>query len=90
MSNPAVKRTPDRKVAQGVTVGGILGVVTALIMALSHKSLTPNELAFIPMAVGVIGHFVGSYLAPYVPRINDIIAYVKALLAEVPPANLPE
>lgn len=78
------KRTPDRKVAQGGVVGVVVAAVTAFIMSKFHLSADVKELVVAGLAVA--GHFVGSYLAPYEPRIEEIIAYVKKLLNEVPAA----
>jgi len=89
MRDVTVKRTPDRKVAQGVTVGTIVATITAVFVTVFHKSLPAVDVAALPAAVGLLGHFFGSYLAPYEPRIQEIIAYAKALIADVPAANLP-
>lgn len=80
------KKTPDRKVAQGGIVGVIVGAVAAIFTTVFHKSLDPAVIAGLPTMLGLLGHFFGSYLAPYEPRIEEIIAYVKKLVNEIPSA----
>jgi hypothetical protein len=89
MKDVAVKKTPDRKVAQGFTVGTIIATITAVFTTVFHKSMPVEAIAALPAGLGLLGHFFGSYLAPYEPRIQEIIAYAKALIADIPSANLP-
>ena len=86
MATVTAKRTPDRKVAQGVTVGAIVAAIAAVFTTVFHKSLDPAVVAGLPAILGLLGHFFGSYLAPYEPRIEEIIAYVKKLVNEIPSA----
>lgn len=78
------KITPDRKVSQG----GIVGVLAAALTAwLTHLlKATGLEASLITSGVGLASGFVASYLAPYEPRIEEIVAYVKKLVNEVPSA----
>ena len=62
------KRTPDRKVAQGLTVGSVAGIISAVFMAIFHKHIPLDIVTALPMVLGVLGHFIGSYLAPYTVR----------------------
>ena len=80
------KRTPDRKVSQGGIVGAIVGIISTVFMTVFHKNLDPVVIAGLPTLLGLLGHFFGSYLAPYEPRIEEIIAYVKKLVNEIPTA----
>jgi hypothetical protein len=82
-------KKPIAKVTVGVTTGTIVGLITSIFMIVFHKSLSPDVIAILPMAIGVLGHFLGSYLTPYIPAIDEIIAYVRALLANVPPVTIP-
>lgn len=77
------KKTPDRKVAQGLTTGSIVGIITAIFMAVFHKNLPVQVITFLPMALGVLGHFAGSYMAPYQPRIAELLVEAKAMLAQL-------
>jgi len=78
------KRTPDRKVVQGGIVGVLVAAATAWVE--SHFHLSADWKTLIVTGMGIVGHQIGSYLAPYEPRIEEIIAYVKKLLNEVPAA----
>lgn len=78
------KRTPDRKVAQGGIAAIIAGAVTAWLSSRFH--FTPLETQIIPPLVTAAAGFVAAYMAPYQPRIEEIIAWVKKLLNEVPSA----
>jgi hypothetical protein len=80
----ATKRTPDRKVTQGSIAAVITGAITTFITQRFH--LTTLEASLIPTLVSIGAYFAGSYIAPYEPRIEEIIAYVKKLMNEVPSA----
>lgn len=82
----STKKTPDRKIAQGLTVGTIVAAITAIFTTIFHKSMPVEVATALPAILGLLGHFFGSYLAPYEPRIEEIIAYVKKLVNEIPSA----
>lgn len=76
------KRTPDAKAWFGITLGGVVAVVTGL---LSHFGFNVHgqELTFLTAGLGLVGHFLGTYFAPYEPRAEEIIAYVEKLWKEL-------
>lgn len=78
------KRTPDRKVSQGSIVGVAAAALTLWLTHLTHATGLTETL--ITSGVGLAANFVGGYLAPYQARIEEIVAYVKKLVNEVPPA----
>lgn len=80
------KRTPDRKVAQGTAVGTVVGLITTVFMLVFHKSLPVAVVTALPAILTLVSHFLGSYFAPYVPRVEEAIAWVKKLLNEIPSA----
>lgn len=78
------KVTPDRKVSQG----GLLGLAAAALTAWITHLLKASglEATVITSAVGLAVNFIGAYMAPYQARIEEIVAYVKKLVNEVPAA----
>lgn len=74
------KRTPDAKAWLGITTGGVVAVITGLLAHLGFN-VTGVELTWITATVGVAGHFLGTYFAPYEPRAEEIVAYVEKLWA---------
>lgn len=60
----------NRKVKYGAGVGGSVGVIIAAIMSWLHVHLSPEELAFIPVALSWLSHVVTSYFTREKPGSN--------------------
>lgn len=76
------KRTPDAKAWLGLSLGGVVAVITGLLAHFGFK-VSGNELTILTAALGLAGHFLGTYLAPYEARASEIVAYVEKLWAEL-------
>lgn len=76
------KRTPDAKAWFGITAGGVAALIAGLLTHFGFN-VTGSELTLITTGVGLLGHFAGTYFAPYEPRIAEIVAEAKRLLKEL-------
>lgn len=76
------KRTPDAKFWFGITTGGVVAVVTGLLTKLGFH-MSPQEVTFLTSGVGLLGNAVGTYLAPYEPRVEEIVAEAEKIWNEL-------
>lgn len=76
-------RKPIKKVSVGLTTGTIAAVVGWVVVHVFHQHFSPAEAAALVGALGVLGHFFGSYLTPFVPEINQLEQYVQKYLPSV-------
>lgn len=76
------KRTPDAKAWFGITTGGVVAVLVGLISRLGYH-VSGVELAWLTSSVGLVGHFLGTYLAPYEPRVEEIVAEAEKIWQEL-------
>lgn len=76
------KRTPDAKLWFGITTGGVVAVVTGLLTHFGFK-LSPEEVTFLTAGVGLLGNAVGTYVAPYEPRVEEIVAEAEKIWNEL-------
>lgn len=76
------KRTPDAKLWFGITTGGVVAVVTGLLTKLGFH-MSPQEVTFLTAGVGLLGNAVGTYLAPYEPRVEEVVAEAEKIWNEL-------
>ena len=76
------KRTPDTKLWFGITTGGVVAVITGLVTNLGYH-MSPDMVTMLTAGVGLVGHFVGSYLAPYEPRVEEVVAEAEKIWNEL-------
>jgi hypothetical protein len=82
----------SNKVTTGSLSGGVLGVITAVLLAAVpswHGSLPSYVVYMLPVALTVIGHFGGGWAARHTATVVEVERWVddaKSVLALVPDA----
>lgn len=79
------KKTPDSKAWFGISSGTIMAAVVGLAAHFGFN-VTGTELTLITVIVGLVGHFAGTYLAPYEPRMEEIVTQARNIWNNLPQA----